>query len=70
MDKELDRFDLEDSIIQLYNIIDDLETFMESQKVLSADEKNAVLGMMEMHKMRYTKAWNNMSELIKLDKLK
>lgn len=70
MEKELDRFDFEDSIIQLYNIIDDLETFMESQKTLSEEEKSAVLGMMEIHKMRYTKAWNYMSELIKLDKLK
>ena len=70
-----DRFKLEECITSLSQISEDIEAMMhkefDTKEGLTEDQKmNIIIGMMELHKIRYDATWECMEELIKQGDLK
>ena len=70
-----DRFKLEECITSLSQISEDIEAMMhkefDTKEGLTEDQKmNIIIGMMELHKIRYDATWECMEELIKQGGLK
>jgi hypothetical protein len=65
------RFDLEDNITRQLDIIDNLNILIEN--ILERDTVNvdkvcsALLGIVEIHKMRHEKLWTTFTNLFELD---
>lgn len=73
MSKE-DRFDLEDKISKMLNIIDDLEVLI--KKMYDMPEKpsedqvlNTLFGIMELHKQRHEQLWAQFEDMIKEERI-
>lgn len=69
-----DRFDLEDAIGDMANTSSDIETVIyaigDSPNALTEDQLlNMLIGMKQMHEIRYQKMWATFEELIKNKKL-
>lgn len=75
MEKEVDRFKLEELITSLYQISEDIESMMQkefdTEEGLTEDQKmNILIGMMELHKIRCEATFKCMEKLIKQGDLK
>ncbi len=54
-----DRFDLEQSIYQCWNITDDLQLLLDRWDSLNEDEKqNFLIGLKQMYHMKFNKLWD------------
>ncbi len=63
----MDRFDLEQSILQCWNVCDDIDLLYENvmDKDMSTDEiANALLGMQQIYKMKFEKCFNIFETLV------
>jgi hypothetical protein len=70
-----DRFKLEELIVSLGQINEDLSTMLEKEfdtkEGLTEDQKmNIIIGMRELHKIRYDATWESMNRLIEQGDLK
>jgi len=75
-----DRFDLEDSIMECWNILDDIqivtEHFVDSPKWEGMDPKvcdalmNKYFGIKELYDIRFQRLWDTFLETHKLDRFK
>jgi len=75
IEKEVDRFNLEERIMSLYQIIEDIDAMMhkefDTEEGLTEDEKqNIQIGMKELHKVRCDATFECMEKLIKQGDLK
>jgi hypothetical protein len=75
MEKEVDRFKLEELITSLSQISEDIESMMQkefdTEEGLAEDQKmNILIGMMELHKIRCEATLKCMEKLIKQGNLK
>lgn len=75
MEKEVDRFKLEELITSQYQIVEDIDTMMykefDTEEGLTEDEKqNILIGMKELHKIRCKETFDCMEKLIKQGDLK
>lgn len=68
----MNRFDLEEAIMQAWHTEQDLELFLEhymdGAKEMSEDDvSNAILGLWKIHSMRMCKLWQVFQQTFKLD---
>ena len=75
INKEVDRFKLEELITSLSQISEDIESIMQkefdTEEGLTEDQKmNILIGMMELHKIRCDATFDCMEKLIKQGDLK
>tara|TARA_E500000081_G_scaffold51234_1_gene54341 strand:- start:864 stop:1109 length:246 start_codon:yes stop_codon:yes gene_type:complete len=75
INKEVDRFKLEELITSLSQISEDIESMMQkefdTEEGLTEDQKmNILIGMMELHKIRCDATFDCMEKLIKQGDLK
>ena len=66
----MDRFDLEESISEVFTTNEELETLLyrigDSPVTPSEDElMNMLIGIIELNKVRYEKLWNTFEALVK-----
>jgi hypothetical protein len=63
----MDRFDLEQSILQCWNVCDDIDLLYENvmEKDMSVDDiANALLGMKTLYQMKFDKCFNCFETLV------
>ncbi len=54
-----DRFDLEQNIMQCWNVCDDIQLMLDSWGTLDEDEKqNYLIGLKQMYQMKFDRCWN------------
>lgn len=71
MNKEKDRFDLEQEIMGAWHIIDDLRTLLDSWDTLTEDRRlNILIGMADLYDMKFDTMFNTFERLIANQQLK
>ncbi len=71
----MNRFDLEDTMSQLHNIGDDIDTVLHSYldariRPTEDEMSNMLIGIKSLHNARYQKMWEVFEELIENGQLK
>jgi len=74
-DKPLDRFDLEDRIMEMSSVIDDLDTLLymisDAPEPASEDQiLNTIIGIQEIYKSRHERVFNTFASLIEQGTIK
>jgi len=74
-DKPLDRFDLEDRIMEMSSVIEDLDTLLymisDAPEPATEDEiMNAIIGMIEQSHIRHDRLFNTFASLIEQGTIK
>lgn len=62
-----DRFDLEQNIMQCWNVTDDINLLYENvmEKDLTTDQiANTLLGMKQLYELKFNKLWDNFEKLV------
>ena len=71
MNKEKDRFDLEQEIMGAWHIIDDLRTLLDSWDTLTEDKRlNILIGVADLYDMKFDTMFNTYERLIANQQLK
>lgn len=61
-----DRFDLEQNIMQCWNVTDDIQLLLDSWDNLSEDAKqNYLIGLQQMYQMKFERTWNTFEKCIR-----
>ena len=54
------RFDLEQDIVQCWNVCDDIQLLLDSWDGMTEDMKqNFLIGLKEMYQLKFERTWNN-----------
>ena len=74
-DKPLDRFDLEDRIMEMSSVIEDLDTLLymisDAPEPASEDQiLNTIIGIQEIYKSRHERVFNTFASLIEQGTIK
>ncbi len=74
-DKPLDRFDMEDRIMEMSSVIEDLDTLLymigDAPEPASEDQiMNTIIGIQEIYKSRHERLTNTFASLIKQGTIK
>ena len=60
-----DRFDLEQGILQCWNVCDDIQLLLDSWDSLDEDGKqNYLLGLQQMYQLKFQKCWNTFEHCV------
>lgn len=62
-----DRFDLEQNIMQCWNVTDDINLLYENvmEKDLTTDQiANTLLGIKQLYELKFNKLWDNFEKLV------
>lgn len=55
-----DRFDLEQNIMQCWNVCDDIQLMLDQWDKLDEDAKqNYLIGLKQMYQMKFERLWDN-----------
>lgn len=61
-----DRFDLEQSIMQAWNVCDDIQLLVEQWDSLTEDGKqNYLIGLRQMYQMKFERLWGTFESTLK-----
>lgn len=61
-----DRFDLEQNIMQCWNVCDDIQLMLDQWDSLSEDDKqNYLIGLKQMYQMKFERTWNNFEAVVR-----
>lgn len=61
-----DRFDLEQNIMQCWNVCDDIQLMLDSWDELDEDQKqNYLIGLKQMYQMKFERCWNGFENCIR-----
>ncbi len=61
----VDRFDLEQNIMQCWNVCDDIQLLLDSWDKLNEDEKqNFLIGLKQMYHLKFERTWNTFEKCI------
>ena len=64
---QIDRFDLEQGILQCWNVVDDIDLLYENvmDKDMTTDEiANTLLGLQQLYKMKFEKLFDTFEKLV------
>lgn len=65
-----DRFDLEQNIIQCWNVCDDIQLLLDSWDKLDEDQKlNYLIGLKQMYQLKFERAWDNFEVCVQTRKI-
>jgi hypothetical protein len=55
-----DRFDLEQNIMQCWNVTDDIQLYLDMYDNMDEDQRmNYLIGLKQMYQMKFERLWNN-----------
>lgn len=61
-----DRFDLEQNIMQCWNVCDDIQLMLDCWDKLDEDAKqNYLIGLKQMYQMKFERLWDNFEGCIR-----
>ena len=61
-----DRFDLEQNIMQCWNVCDDIQLLLDSWDKLNEDEKqNFLIGLKQMYHLKFERTWNTFEQCVR-----
>lgn len=61
-----DRFDLEQNIMQCWNVCDDIQLFLDMYDEMNEDQKlNYLIGIKQMYHMKFERCFNNFEALVR-----
>lgn len=64
--KPKDRFDLEQEIMECWNVVKDIQNFYHAQENMDQDEQmNYLLGLETIYEVKFNKLWNTFEQCVK-----
>lgn len=61
-----DRFDLEQNIMQCWNVCEDIQLMLDQWDSLDEDDKqNYLIGLKQMYQMKFERTWNNFEAVVR-----
>jgi len=65
-----DRFDLEQNIMQCWNITDDIQLLLDMYDEMDEDQMmNYLIGLKQMYQMKFERLWNNFEGCVRAQKI-
>jgi hypothetical protein len=65
-----DRFDLEQNIMQCWNVCDDIQLLLDSWDKLDEDQKqNYLIGLKQMYQMKFERCWDSFEQCVSTRKI-
>lgn len=60
------RFDLEQNILQCWNVCDDIQLYLDMHDNMDEDQKlNYLIGLKQMYQMKFERTWNNFEDCVR-----
>jgi hypothetical protein len=60
-----DRFDLEQNIMQCWNVCDDIQLYLDMHDNMDEDQRlNYLIGLKQMYQMKFERCWNNFEQCV------
>ena len=64
--KEKDRFDLEQEIMECWNVTKDIQNFYHAQETMNQDQQqNYLLGLEQIYEVKFNKLWETFEQCIR-----
>ena len=61
-----DRFDLEQNIMQCWNVCDDIQLYLDMHDNMDEDQKlNYLIGLKQMYQMKFERCWNSFENCVR-----
>jgi hypothetical protein len=65
-----DRFDLEQNIMQCWNVCDDIQLLLDSWDKMDEDQKqNYLIGLTQMYQMKFERCFNSFEQCVSTRKI-
>lgn len=65
-----DRFDLEQNIMQCWNVCDDIQLYLDMYDNMDEDQRmNYLIGLKQMYQMKFERLWNNFENCVRARKI-
>lgn len=65
-----DRFDLEQNIMQCWNVCDDIQLLLDMYDEMDEDQMmNYLIGLKQMYQMKFERLWNNFEGCVRAQKI-
>ena len=65
-----DRFDLEQNIMQCWNVTDDIQLYLDMYDDMDEDQRmNYLIGLKQMYQMKFERLWNNFESCVRAQKI-
>lgn len=65
-----DRFDLEQNIMQCWNVCDDIQLYLDMYDNMDEDQKlNYLIGLKQMYQLKFERCFNNFEECVRTRQL-
>jgi hypothetical protein len=59
------RFDLEQNIMQCWNVCDDIQLYLDMHDNMDEDQRmNYLIGLKQMYQMKFERCWNSFEECV------
>jgi hypothetical protein len=59
------RFDLEQNIMQCWNVTDDIQLYLDMHDNMNEDQRmNYLIGLKQMYHMKFEQLWNNFEQCV------
>ena len=64
--KEKDRFDLEQEIMECWNVTKDIQNFYHAQETMNQDQQqNYLLGLEQIYEVKFNKLWETFEQCVR-----
>jgi len=61
-----DRFDLEQNIMQCWNVCDDIQLYLDMYDNMDEDQRmNYLIGLKQMYHMKFERTWDNFEKCVR-----
>ena len=61
-----DRFDLEQNIMQCWNVCDDIQLYLDMYDSMDEDQRlNYLIGLKQMYHLKFERTWNNFENCVR-----
>jgi hypothetical protein len=61
-----DRFDLEQNIMQCWNVTDDIQLYLDMHDNMDEDQRmNYLIGLKQMYQMKFETTWNTFEQCVR-----
>jgi len=61
-----DRFDLEQNIMQCWNVTDDIQLYLDMYDNMDEDQRmNYLIGLKQMYQMKFERCWNSFEIVVR-----
>ena len=61
-----DRFDLEQNIMQCWNVCDDIQLYLDMYDEMDEDQKmNYLIGLKQMYQMKFERCWSTFEQCVR-----